>query len=83
MFTSCMTFLASFAAPYEIGNNAASLLWIAPLVAAVAIVWKVLKLPVVTMGKFVREVIILFGTILLFIAIIAVSLYIISRLIIG
>ena len=84
MGMSCLTtFLASFTLPYEIGGDSMSLLWLLPLLAVVAIVYKTLKLPVITANKFIREVIILFGTILLFMALIAVGLYVVGRVITG
>ena len=84
MGMSCLTtFLASFTMPYEIGGDSMSLLWLLPLLAAVAIVYKALKLPVITAQKLVREVIVLFGTILLFMVLIAVGLYVINRIITG
>ena len=83
MILAYQTLLASFTVPYEVCNDATSLLWLLPLLAAVAIVYKTLKLPAVTVEKFIREVVILFGTILLFMALIAIALYIIGRLIIG
>jgi len=84
MGMSCLTtFLASFTVPYEIGGDSMSLLWLLPLLAAVAIVYKALKLPVITANKFIREVVVLFGTILLFMALIAVGLYVIDRVITG
>jgi hypothetical protein len=84
MGMSCLTtFLASFTMPYEIGGDSMSLLWLLPLLAAVAIVYKALKLPVITANKFIREVIVLFGTILLFMALIAVGLYAVGRVITG
>jgi hypothetical protein len=69
------TFLANFTVPYEIGGDSMSLLWLLPLLAAVAIVYKALKLPVITANKFIREVVVLFGTILLVMALIAMGLY--------
>ena len=82
MFISC-SILASFTVPCEIGNGPASLLWLLPLLAAVAIVWKALKLQTFTAAGFIREVVILFGTILLFMALIAGALYGVGRLIVG
>jgi hypothetical protein len=78
-----MAFLASFTVPCDIGNGSMSLLWLLPLLAAVAVVWKTLKLRTVTAAKLIREIVILFGTILLFIALIAVALYAVGRLIIS
>lgn len=83
MMVSFSVLLANFTVPYEIGGDAASLLWLFPLAAAVALVYKALKLPVMTAEKFVREVIVLFGTILIVMALIAVGLYVIGRVITG
>jgi hypothetical protein len=83
MIASYLTFLASFTVPYQIGNDAASLLWILPLLAAIAIVYKSLKLPVITVDKFIREVVMLFGTILIVMVLIAIGLYVIGRVITG
>jgi len=83
MGISLTTILASFTVPYGIGGDSMSLLWLLPLLAAVVIVYKTLKLPVITANKFIREVILLFGTILLFMAIIAVGLYVVDRVITG
>jgi hypothetical protein len=83
MFLSCLTMLADFTVPYDVGNGSGSLMWLVPLLAAVAIVYKALKLPVITAEKFIREVIILFGTILIFMALIAVALYVIGRVVLS
>jgi hypothetical protein len=83
MGMSLATLLANLTVPYEIGGDSMSLLWLLPLLAAVAIVYKALKLPVITADKFVREVVVLFGTILLFMALIAVGLYVADRVITG
>ena len=45
MYIPFENILANFTVPYETGNGSTSLLWILPLFAAVAIVWKVLKVP--------------------------------------
>jgi hypothetical protein len=83
MIVSYPVLLASFTVPYQIGGDAASLLWLLPLAAAVSLVYKALKLPVMTAQKFIREVIVLFGTILFFMAIIAIGLYAIGRIVTG
>jgi hypothetical protein len=75
--------LASFTVPYDTGNGVTSLLWILPLLAAVAIVWKTLKVPSVASGKLIREVVILFCTLLVCYAGIAVALYFAAKLIVG
>jgi hypothetical protein len=77
------TLLANFTVPYQIGGDARSLLWLLPLLAAVALVYKALKLPVITANKFIREVIMLFGTILICMALIAAGLYVVDCVITG
>jgi hypothetical protein len=83
MLLSSFAVLASFTVPYEIGNGPASLLWILPMIAAISIVYKALKLPVITADRLIREVVVLFFTILLFMVLIAVGLYIIGQLVTG
>jgi hypothetical protein len=67
--------LATFATPERIGTNPSSILWLLPLAASIAIVYKATKLPTITAGNFVKEVVILFGSIVVFIIITALVLY--------
>ena len=83
MFIPFDTLLASFSLPYEIGNGIGALLWILPLLAAVAIVWKTLKLETITPAKLIRQVVILFFTMVVCYAAIAVALYVIGRLVLS
>ncbi|MDO8302480.1 MAG: hypothetical protein Q7T18_04475 [Sedimentisphaerales bacterium] len=83
MNVSHLIFLANFKTPCEIGGDSMSLIWLLPLLAAVAVVYKALKLSTIEAGRFCREVVMLFGTILLFMALIAVGLYVINRIISG
>lgn len=76
MYIPFENILANFTIPYETGNASTSVLWILPLFAAVAIVWKVLKVP--STAKLVREVAILFGTLLVCYAGIALAIYLVS-----
>ncbi len=73
--------MASFTAPEEIGTNPQSLLMLLPLVAAIAVVYKATKLPTITAGKFSKEAAALFGSIIVFMAITALVLYALERLI--
>ena len=66
--------MASFTAPEQIGTNPQSMLWLLPLVAAIAIVYKATKLQTITAGNFVKEVVILFASIVAFIAVTALAL---------
>jgi hypothetical protein len=73
--------IASFTAPEEIGANPQSMLWLLPLAAAIAVVYKATKLPTITARNFIKEVAILFGSIVVFIIITALALYTLAWLI--
>ena len=72
---------ASFTIPEYIGTSPASLLWLLPLAAAVAVVYKASKLPTITAGKFIKEAIVLFGSIVIFIVVTAVILHLLAVLV--
>jgi hypothetical protein len=72
--THWLTTLASFTHPVHIGTTPASLLWIVPLIASIAIVYKATKVHHVDGKQFPREVLALFGSILAFIVIAALIL---------
>ena len=61
--------LASFATPIRIDTTAASMLWLLPLVAAIAIVYKATKVDRIKWKSFARESAVLFGSILVFIVV--------------
>jgi len=71
MFTLVM---ATFTTPEKIGANPQSMLWLLPLVAAIAIVYKTTKLPEIKAANFLKEVVILFGSIVVFMSITALVL---------
>jgi hypothetical protein len=81
---SLMSFLvmANFIAPENIGTNPKAMLWLLPLTAAIAVVYKVTKMPTITAGSFIKEVVILFGSIIVFIILIAFALFALAWLII-
>jgi len=54
--------LASFTSPIHIGTDPASMLWMFPLLAAIAIIYKTTKMRVLFWGRFIREVLVLFVT---------------------
>jgi len=54
--------LASFTAPMHIGTDPASMLWMFPLLAAIAIIYKATKMRVLFYGRFFREAFVLFAT---------------------
>ena len=66
--------MASFTAPEEIGTNAQSLLLLLPVVAAIAIVYKATKVSRVSAGNFIKESVLLFGSIVIFMVITALVL---------
>jgi len=66
---------ASFTAPARIGTTPASMLWLLPLVASIAIAYKATKVAKISTANFVKEVVLLFGSIVVFMAVIAVGLY--------
>lgn len=73
--------MATFTAPEKIGTDPYSMLWLLPLAAAIAIAYKATKLPTITAGKFVKEAVTLFGSIIIFIAITALVLHTVAWLI--
>ena len=75
--------IAAFTAPMHIGTTPASLLWMFPLLAAVSVIYKATKLRVIFLKKFVKEVVILFATLSLFMIGVAVMLYFIVWFITG
>lgn len=66
--------IASFTAPEVIGTNPSSLLWLLPLTTSIAVVYKATKLPTITTVNFVKESMILSGSIVVFILITALVL---------
>ncbi len=67
MFNSTVRLLASFTAPENITVNPQSMLWMLPLAAAVAVIYKVTKLPKITARVFLKETVVLFASIVVFI----------------
>ena len=83
MFTEVGFFVASLTAPEAVGTTAQSMLWLLPLAAAIAIVYKATKLPEITAGSFLKETVALFGSIILFITVTALVLHVAAWLISG
>ena len=75
--------IATFTAPEKLGGNPQSMLWLLPLAAAIAVIYKVTKLPKITAGNFIKEAVILFGSIIVFIVIAALALHSVAWLITG
>jgi hypothetical protein len=76
-----ISIMATFTSPEEIGTTPQSMLWLLPLAAAIAIVYKATKLPTIKAANFTKEVMILFGSIIGFIVITALVLYTLAWLI--
>ena len=66
--------LASFTRSEAIGTNPASLWWIIPLTASISIVYKATKVRKIETKAFTKECALLFGSIVVFIAMAAVIL---------
>ncbi|NLW84336.1 MAG: hypothetical protein GXY41_08045 [Phycisphaerae bacterium] len=68
--------LAAFTSPIHIGTDWVSMLWMFPLLAAIAIVYKTTKMRVLFWRRFIREVLILFATLsgFMFAAIVVLNL---------
>jgi hypothetical protein len=66
--------IASFTVPEKIGVSPQSILWLLPLVESISIVYKATKMPKIKAAGFLKEVVVLFGSIVIFMAVTAVVL---------
>ena len=73
---------ATFTAPERIGANPQSMLWLLPLVAAIVTVYKSTKMPKIEAGTFLKEVVVLSGSIIVFMTVIALVLCALAWLVI-
>ena len=74
MSTIAAFVLATFTTPENIGVTPNSMLWLLPLVASISVVYKTTKLPKINFVHFLKESIILFGSIVIFMAVTALVL---------
>ena len=74
MSTIAAFVLATFTTPENIGVTPHSMLWLLPLVAAISVVYKTTKLPKIRFAHFIKESVVLFGSIVIFMAITALVL---------
>jgi hypothetical protein len=74
MATITTLLLANFTVPERIGISPLSMLWLLPLVASIAVVYKATKVPKITALNFLKETVILFGSIVIFMIITALVL---------
>jgi len=70
-----------FAQPTYLPTHIITQLWILPICLSIALVYKAIKLEDFQPALFVREVILLFATIVGFLILVAIVLYLISRLV--
>jgi len=66
--------LATFTIPENIGSNPQSMLWLLPLVVAIATVYKATKIQKIKAAHFLKEAVILTGSIIVFMIITALVL---------
>jgi hypothetical protein len=66
---------AVFTVSKDIGTSPTSVLWMLPLAGSIAIVYKATKLRKIETASFAREVVVLFGSIVVFIVIAALVLH--------
>ena len=69
--------MATFTIPEKITTDPQSMLWLLPLVASIAIVYKATKLPEIKLANFLKESVILFGSIVVFMGTTASVLYVV------
>jgi len=81
MLTKAIFVIATFTTPEQVGTNPSSVLLLLPLAAAIAIAYKAIKLPTIKAGNFIKEAAMLFGSIVVFMAITALALYTLAWLI--
>ncbi|HOM76592.1 MAG TPA: hypothetical protein P5175_12470 [Anaerohalosphaeraceae bacterium] len=75
--------VAAFTAPEQIGTTPGSLLWMFPLLAAIAIVYKATKMRALLWRRFLVESAVLFATVSGFMILAIVVLNLLSWLITG
>jgi len=79
----CQYVLAGFTSPVYIGTTAKALLLALPLIAVISTVYKAIKLEEIKFASFLWEVFLLFGSILAFMIVTAIVIFVIMKLVIG
>ena len=74
MWNSCYILAELFSQPLYVPTSALSLLWALPICLSIAVVYKAIKMETIRPKIFVREVLLLFITIIGFLSIVAVGL---------
>lgn len=80
MIQNIYNIVAAFTVPEYIGVEPKTMLWMFPLLASIAIVYKATKLRVMFLGKFFKEAAILFCTLSLFMILLGIALHIVVRI---
>jgi hypothetical protein len=70
-----------FIIPLRIGITEQSTLWLLPLILAISVVYKTTKMQKITVGAFLKEVIVLSGSIVVFMIATAVIIFAVAWLI--
>ncbi|MCH8193324.1 MAG: hypothetical protein IIA65_04830 [Planctomycetes bacterium] len=70
--------LATFLYPEKIGTTPLAMLWVLPLVASIAIVYKATKVDTIEPWPFAKETFVLFGSIVVFLGVAAIVLCLIA-----
>lgn len=70
--------LATFLYPENISTTPLSMLWVLPLVASIAIVYKATKVDTIELKPFAKETFVLFGSIVVFLGVAAIVLCLIA-----
>ena len=79
VIASCI--LATFTTPENIGINPQSMLWLLPLVAIIAVVYKATKIQHIKARHFIKESVVLFGSIVVVMIVAALALFVLTWLI--
>lgn len=74
MWSSCYILAELFSQPLYVPTSALSLLWALPICLSIAVVYKAIKMETIRPKIFVREVLLLFITIIGFLSIVAAGL---------
>ncbi len=74
--------IATFTTPEKIGTNPQAMLWLLPLAASISVAYKAMKMPTISVSSFLKETVILFGSIVAFVIIAALILYALAWLIV-
>lgn len=73
--------IATFTTPENVGVNPQSMLWLLPLAGAIAVVYKATKVPKIKTVSFLKESLLLFGSIVVFMLVTALVLFALTWLI--